>query len=318
VGHLAWVQSDFVVAEAHLRQSLAIRRDVGGPLELAYALGFLAAVVRGKGDNEAAAPLAAESLGLFQSGSDRWGLAFAQINAGNVARERGDVDTAVGLYEEAMAILGGIGETWLLSLPLRYLARLALERGDFARAAALQRESLIRLQEPEERWFLSQAFDDLAVIAAAEGHHRRAARLLGASEALREAIGAPVHPSLRGIYERTVAAAREGLGAAVFAAGWAEGRALSLAAAIVEALAEDATGSAPIAAPETALPATPLTRREREVLRLLAAGHTDRESGAILFISPRTVETHVTNILNKLGLPSRLAAVVYAARNGLA
>ena len=60
-----------------------------------------------------------------------------------------------------------------------------------------------------------------------------------------------------------------------------------------------------------------LTDRELEVLRLLAEGHTDRESAAILFISPRTVERHVTNITNKFGLASRLVAVVYAARNGI-
>ena len=60
-----------------------------------------------------------------------------------------------------------------------------------------------------------------------------------------------------------------------------------------------------------------LTQRELDVLRLIVDGQPDREIAETLFISPRTVTTHVTNILNKLGVNSRSAAVAYAVRNGL-
>jgi DNA-binding NarL/FixJ family response regulator len=50
---------------------------------------------------------------------------------------------------------------------------------------------------------------------------------------------------------------------------------------------------------------------------LLANGHTDRESAAMLCISPRTVEQHITNIVNKLAATSRLNAVLRAAHQGL-
>jgi DNA-binding CsgD family transcriptional regulator len=62
----------------------------------------------------------------------------------------------------------------------------------------------------------------------------------------------------------------------------------------------------------------PLTARELEVLRALVAGNTDRETAGLLFISPRTVERHITNMLDKLELPSRTALVAYAVRRGLA
>lgn len=59
-----------------------------------------------------------------------------------------------------------------------------------------------------------------------------------------------------------------------------------------------------------------LTHREREVLQTLTKGMTDREIGAHLNISSETVRTHMVNILHKLGVDSRLQALVFAARNG--
>ena len=65
-----------------------------------------------------------------------------------------------------------------------------------------------------------------------------------------------------------------------------------------------------------ALSAT-LTAREVEVLRLIADGCTDREIGEALFVSRRTVTSHVASILTKLGVASRAAAVAYAFRHRL-
>ena len=99
------------------------------------------------------------------------------------------------------------------------------------------------------------------------------------------------------------------------------GRALPLERAVAEALAttEPATqrnDAAPIRVGE-AEPLTSLTRRELDVLRLIAAGLSDREISDQLSISIRTATTHVTNILAKLGVPSRAAAAAIAAREHL-
>jgi DNA-binding NarL/FixJ family response regulator len=53
------------------------------------------------------------------------------------------------------------------------------------------------------------------------------------------------------------------------------------------------------------------------VLRLLAAGHSNREIGATLFIAPKTASVHVSNILAKLGASSRTEAAAIAHSNGL-
>jgi len=61
----------------------------------------------------------------------------------------------------------------------------------------------------------------------------------------------------------------------------------------------------------------PLSEREREVLRLLALGHTNQEIAALLYISVRTAETHRAHIMQKLGLSSRAELVRYALDHGL-
>ncbi|MCX6366178.1 MAG: response regulator transcription factor [Armatimonadetes bacterium] len=61
----------------------------------------------------------------------------------------------------------------------------------------------------------------------------------------------------------------------------------------------------------------PLTKREEEVLKLMATGLTNREMGGVLFISEGTVKTHVEHIIGKLGVSDRVQAAVWAARQGL-
>jgi two-component system, NarL family, response regulator NreC len=63
--------------------------------------------------------------------------------------------------------------------------------------------------------------------------------------------------------------------------------------------------------------ADPLSDREREVLRLLALGHTNQEIAKLLYIAVRTAETHRAHVLQKLGLESRAALVRFALDHGL-
>ena len=70
-------------------------------------------------------------------------------------------------------------------------------------------------------------------------------------------------------------------------------------------------------APTRAAPIEPLTAREREVLALVALGKANKEIARELGIGERTVRTHMSSILGKLGLASRTQAAVYAVREGL-
>jgi DNA-binding NarL/FixJ family response regulator len=68
----------------------------------------------------------------------------------------------------------------------------------------------------------------------------------------------------------------------------------------------------------SAEPTGPLSRREREVLALVASGKPNRTIAAELFLSEKTVARHVSNILLKLDVPSRTAAAAYAFEHGIA
>jgi DNA-binding CsgD family transcriptional regulator len=99
------------------------------------------------------------------------------------------------------------------------------------------------------------------------------------------------------------------------------GAALPLEAAIAEALAVGEASSIPHAVGESdSYPLSPaaslLTSRERDVLRLVATGRTDREIAEILFLSPRTINSHVASVLAKLGVSTRKVAVARAREQG--
>lgn len=94
--------------------------------------------------------------------------------------------------------------------------------------------------------------------------------------------------------------------------------------AVLDALGiEEGPASPPRPEPEAPSPeagpteAGELTRRETEVLGLIAAGLSDREIAERLVLSPHTVHRHVANVRTKLGLPTRAAAVAAAAKRGL-
>lgn len=114
----------------------------------------------------------------------------------------------------------------------------ALDKGADAQAAA-HRESLTIVWGLGYREGVAECLGDLAGFAARGGAPVQAARLFGAAEALREATGAPLEPGLHDRHERLVAAARAALTPDEFAATWADGRVLSPAAAVAEALAEN-------------------------------------------------------------------------------
>jgi DNA-binding CsgD family transcriptional regulator len=143
----------------------------------------------------------------------------------------------------------------------------------------------------------------LATSAATSGNEERAARLLGASEKLRVDIAAPVSPFTRSLVENAQAQAKAGLGEDRYTQFFEAGAHLDREGAVALALGEKTT---PATSQTIDKSADPLGKREREVAQLIAEGLSNKEIATRLFLSERTVETHVYNILNKLGFKSRV------------
>jgi DNA-binding CsgD family transcriptional regulator len=253
-----------------------------------------------------------------QAGPQYVSSAYALL--GQIALRQGDTAAAAAYLEEGLQGQRAMGFTWRLGDTLRSIGDLARDRGDLPGALAKYRESVELAQEHGDRLFLGDALVGLASVAAAQGRMERTDRLCGAAEALREQLGASVEVWKLPVHEGSIEAVKAGLTPETFAEAWASGAALPLAEVYTEALTEPGRPEERVASESAAdAPAIAgLTAREVEVLRLLAEGLSDRDIAEALFISPRTVNGHVTNLLGKLGLESRTAAAAYAVRHGLA
>ena len=340
---------------AWLEAALANRGDTAPEIQ-ADALFVASALAQVQGDFARAIALSGESLGIAQAHGYAFGQARALCGLGITAEWQGDLDRAAACYEEALALMRGLDAPerlphWTV-LPLANLADVALLRGDTAQATALAEEAVERWRQPGYLWGIAQArgtaaaaacergdqaraarlyeatladwlacadgrglagtLAGIAAVAMARGHLERAVRLLGAAWALRDALG--VRFIAHHLYaERVLVAVRGRLDDATFAAAWAAGRELRLADAVAEARAALAVVETAVTAPA----GHDLSPRQLDVLRLLVAGHPDREIAAALSISPRTVQTHVAGIFAKLGANARVEAATIAVRRGI-
>ena len=144
--------------------------------------------------------------------------------------------------------------------------------------------------------------------ATADSHHE-AARLLGAAHALRQRMGA-VRLTVFDADHDAPSSRRfvNALGDNDFDAAWAEGAALSTE----EAIAYAQRGRGERKRPSTGWDS--LTPTELDVVRLVAEGIPNKDIATRLFVSPRTVQSHLRHVYNKLGLTSRVQLAQEAAR----
>jgi len=234
-GTLAWFQGDHATACLHLRNAIDIARHLGETCLLATSMDFLGQALADMGHLSQATPLAEESVNMLE-GSGSWELAIALIDLGNIKRFRGDHIPAISLYEKSAALLRALKENWALGMALRNLGISAFQSGDAVKAKQHLGESLSVLRSMDERWFVSRSLEELAVVLTAEGQARSAATLFGASEVLREIVGAPVLQIHREKDESSIAVIRLALRDEVVRSSWAEGRAMEADEAIRYAL----------------------------------------------------------------------------------
>jgi predicted ATPase/class 3 adenylate cyclase/DNA-binding CsgD family transcriptional regulator len=298
---LAW-QGDPGAARATAEASLESGSELGG---LAASVGYFALgnAALAAGDVEAALDATAAA---WECGSSLPGFAaHLRPYIAQAALAAGDLIAARSWADDAVAAATG----WSLrKVALSTRARVAIVQGEPEQADRDAHDALASLPEGFALG-TSDILECLATLAGDAGSHREAARLFGAAHGIRQRIGAVRFKVWDPGYEGSIAALRNTMGEADFESAWAEGAAMSTE----EAIAYAQRGRGQRKRPTNGWAS--LTPAELDVVRLVTEGLGNSDIATRLFVSPRTVQSHLTHVYTKLGLTSRVQLAQEAARH---
>ncbi|MGH2345516.1 MAG: ATP-binding protein, partial [Chloroflexota bacterium] len=218
-----------------LEEGIALYRDLGDRQRLPEALHYLGMIMLAQGNLDQATALIEESMAVCKEQEDRAGLQLALSYLAVVARVQGNLDRAMTLEEEGLALAREMGDIVGIAQQLNNLGGVAILKGDLERARASYAEGLALPWDKRNLWGVAFYLEGAAGVAAALGQAAQAATLLGAAEALHEAVNAPAPPSERDLLGRTIALIRDALDEEILAAAWAAGRILPVEQAIAAA-----------------------------------------------------------------------------------
>jgi non-specific serine/threonine protein kinase len=324
---LAYVRSDLTTAASLALAARSMFRDTGdaaGELEALQALGLtersLSAATPDHAAHHASRAATAfhEELALALDSDSGLFAAYAQQGLGGLAADRGDLDAAKAFFTASRDAFEQAADHRSGAWARVDLGRISVRSGEVATAARWFTEALVWFRDLGDQWSSALVLADVAELALELGRALEAARLLGAADGLRASTGGEPPPPQAAQRQRILnaiqALATEGDVTGTITAG----QRLGLDGSVAEALALLALAHGYTRA-DDARPSSVagLTIRETEVLRLLAQGLSDREIAETLFLSPRTVEWHVTHVLDKLGVQTRTAAAAAAIRLSL-
>ena len=336
---LGWIASsrgDDHGATSLFEESLAHAREAGDKHRFALSLAGLALAAFQLADQclyPRVRSLLEESLALFREECYQSGIAWSLYGLGLLYFQQGDAAAARPLFEESLALFTALGQRLYIAHLRCYLGKAMAELWDLPAAHACYQESLALFVQLDDQGSVAVCLEGWARVVAQRGDAAWAAQVWGTVQKLREAGASSdlsslvTFPGEDADDEQSRSRVRDQLGEQGFAQALAAGRAMTPEQALSarghtlpsghppEKSAMGATVDRSQVLPPTA--PDDLTRREVEVLRLVAQGLTDAQIAEALVISPRTVNAHLRSIYTKLDITSRNAATYFALEHGL-
>lgn len=314
-GQLLHVSGSLGAGECFER-ALTTSREIGDIHREAEAVFQLALIAEDSGTYVDAKAGFQAARDLYVRVDDAWSQQVCDYHLGVIAYGNGDLEAAKATLEAASAAAVRMEDRLLPLWCTAYLILVACDQDDRGLATKLLgKQRAVTMQGFAHHW--ETLIASAGVIASTSGQHECAAQLFGAMAAMRH--DAPEDLPEAEAYERARERARQHLGTERFESAIDVGgrmRRPDIEAEIDRLLAGVSDPSIQPVAPDPG--GTGLTPRELEVLRLMADGLSNQEISDMLYISVRTATSHATNILTKLNLRSRTAAVAFAIRSGLA
>ena len=312
-GFLAQACGDHEAARSDFDDAYRLSAETGGLRERAYALLGIGLLRLQRGDVDGATDAFVESHEtMLNVAGDPVGRAFGLYFLATALTVQGRLPEARRFAEDALAALDGSSDSLAHGILNTLVGVVDWLLGDHDSAEGRLKEA-VRIQDRlGHRWGLATSLDGLAWVAESTRRHERAALLLGAVASTWQELGIMPVPYWQRHHDDCEAAVRAALGDTRYEKLRKQGAALrsrDVAALALEDL-EPASGHAPAAGSEDAFE---LSARELEVARLVADGLSNPAIAARLFVSRATVKTHVSHILRKLALDSRVQLASWVA-----
>ena len=308
--YLGGIQGDDAYAHRQFIRAGEILRDCEDPLVLGYHAFAAGSMHLFQDDVEGALREVSRSIELFREADHVNHVPTALLILAMCHDHLGDHDAASRAKVECLALTEAAGELYTRSLLLWQLAHEALSLGHHNEATGLLVRALVMKSALRDVPGVALVLEGLAGAEVRRGHAERAARLLGAAEAtwrfeMSDPLAAPFASVRR---ERARSEIVDALGEDAYRTVFAGGRVMGMDDAVAYAMIS-ASGPEPV--PDTT--GSPLTPREAQVAGLVAVGLTNADIAARLFISVRTVQGHLENILRKLEFSSRAQVAAWVA-----
>jgi DNA-binding CsgD family transcriptional regulator len=301
-GFLAVLQADTTAALPWLERAVKAARELDHAELLTQATSMASIAAMTAGDRAASDAFYEEALTAVAEANDLAATtAVLQARALN-GMFTGELDAVREATSEGVSLSREAGDLYVLEIMLMELAFATLIMGEADAAKPLYIEALQIARRIDDRLAQSYLLAAFGWFAAGDRQARTGAQLLGAAEATRLGAGAGIIAPLAPMLDQAEESAVAVLGRAKFDAEFTAGKRMNRDAAIRLALGESGQIRARSVG-ETGV--SVLGKREADVARLVADGLTNRQIGTQLFISERTVDSHVRSILNKLGFNSR-------------